>query len=60
LIDQFNTPRRALQVDEATSVDVDALLITYVWYVLENDVKEDCFCFANLLMVELYHCKRSI
>jgi hypothetical protein len=30
-----------LQVDQATNVVKDAYFITYVWYMLENDIKEE-------------------
>jgi hypothetical protein len=48
-----------LQVDEITDVVKDAHLITYVQYVLENDITEN-FCFADLLIVELHHWKCSL
>jgi hypothetical protein len=45
LSDYLNTSCFALQGDEATEVVIDAHLITSVWYVLENDIKEDIlFC----------------
>jgi len=45
LIDQLKSSHFAMQVDETTNVVKDAYLITYVWYVLENDMKETfMFC----------------
>jgi len=40
LVGQLKTSRPALQVGEATGVVKDANVITYVQYVLENDMKE--------------------
>jgi hypothetical protein len=37
---QFKSSRFELQVDEATDIVKDAHLITYVRYLLENDVRE--------------------
>jgi hypothetical protein len=56
LIDQLKTSRFTLQVYVAIDLVKDGHLITYAWYVLENDIKGDfLFCFANLRMVELRH-----
>jgi len=41
LSDQLQTSCCALQTDKATDVVKDVYVITYVWYVLENYMKED-------------------
>jgi hypothetical protein len=38
-----STSRSALQVAEATDVVKNAYLITYIWYVLENDTKDSLY-----------------
>jgi hypothetical protein len=40
-IDQTKTSRFALQIDEASDVLKDAHLITYVRYMMENDMREN-------------------
>jgi hypothetical protein len=40
-IDKLKTPSFALQIGKATDVVKDEHLITFVQYVLENDIKED-------------------
>jgi hypothetical protein len=54
LIGQLKNSRFAFKVAEPTDVVKYAHLITYVRYVLENNIKEG-FWFCKLLMVELRH-----
>jgi len=45
LVGQLKTWRFAMQVDDATDVGKDENFITYVPYVMENDIKEEfLFC----------------
>ncbi|XP_026481364.1 protein FAM200A-like [Ctenocephalides felis] len=47
LIEKIKLSSFALQVDEATDVAKDAHLITYIRYVMENDIREELlFCKA--------------
>jgi len=45
LMYQLNTSHFALQVDEVIGIVKDAHLITYVWFVFENCMKENCLFF---------------